>query len=169
MFRDYTNYDVLPSGRIWSKSHKKFLKPYTMKNGYQMVSLFDNEGKQHKQYVHRVCWIAVNGREVPEGMELDHIDSNKKNNHISNLRLCTHQENCNFGTRNARIANALKGKINHSPKRVGAFKNGELQMVFESINEAHRQGYDQSNVWACCNGKRKTHKGYEWKYLDEEQ
>lgn len=166
MFRDYKNYDVLEDGRIWSKKSKKFLKPATRKDGYQQVGLIDNNGKRHMQYVHRVCWIAVNGREIPEGMELDHIDSDKMNNQISNIRLCSHQENCNFGTRNTRIA---KANTNHPEmsKRVGAFKDGELQMVFESTMEAERQGYQHSSVCNCCNGKRKTHKGYEWKYLDD--
>lgn len=160
MFRDYNKYDVLPSGKIWSKVSNKFLKPTTLPNGYQKVCLVDNEGKHHQELVHRVCWMAVNGLwNLPDGYELDHIDENKKNNHISNLRLCTHKENCNFGTRNERVAKALG-------KRVGAFKNGVLQMVFASTQEAQRAGYNSWHVSDCCRGERKTHKGFEWRYLD---
>ena len=50
-------------------------------------------------------------------------------------------------------------------KQVGAFKDGELVMVFSSTTEAGRNGFIQSNVSACCNGKKKTHKGYEWRYI----
>ena len=50
-------------------------------------------------------------------------------------------------------------------KQVGAFKDGELVMVFSSTTEARRNGFIQSNVSACCNGKKKTHRGYTWKYL----
>lgn len=171
MFRDYQNYEIYEDGRIWSKVNKKFLKPATKPNGYQQVGLYDNNGKRHSQLVHRVCWEAVNGRKVPEGYELNHIDEDKTNNHISNLQLCTRKENCNFGTRNERIA---KAQTNHPEmsKRVGAYKNDELVMVFESINEARRQGYSQGNICSCCNCKfnregNNVYKGYVWKYLDD--
>lgn len=45
-------------------------------------------------YVHRIIWETFNG-EIPEGMEIDHIDTNRSNNAISNLRLTTHRQNCN--------------------------------------------------------------------------
>lgn len=167
MFRDFNNYDVLEDGRIWSKVRKKFLKPYTRPDGYQQVSLIDNEGKRHKQLVHRVCWMAVNGVwEIPEGYDIHHINECKTSNQIANLLLCSHQDNCNHGTRNTRIAKAMTNHPEMS-KRVGAYKNGELVMVFPSTNEAERNGFNFGNVAACCRGERKTHKGFEWKYLDE--
>lgn len=185
MFRDFQNYDVLEDGRIWSKVSKKFLKPQTVRGGYQIVCLVDNQGKRHQQYVHRVTWIAINGREIPEGYELNHLDENKCNNHISNLQLCTHKENVNYGTRTERAAKAMKGKINeratktlngkinHPQKRVGAFKNNELIMCFPSIREAGRNGFNKGNIWACCNCKfnregNNVYKGYIWKYLDDD-
>lgn len=168
MFRDYTNYDVLLDGRIWNKKRKKFLKPSTVRGGYQQVCLVDNEGKRHLQYVHRVCWMAVNGVwEIPKNYDIHHCDEDKMNNHITNLLLCTRKENINFGSHNERVAKAMKGNTNSPQKRVGAFKNDELVMCFPSINEARRQGFNQGNVWACCNGKQKTHKGLIWKYLEE--
>lgn len=166
MFRDYKNYDVLEDGRIWSKKHKKFLKPSTVKGGYQQVCLVDNEGKKHMQFVHRVCWMAVNGVwEIPKGFDIHHCDEVRTNNQISNLLLCSHRENINFGTHNARSA---ASRINHPErsKRVGAYKDGELVMCFPSTMEASRNGFHQGHVAECCRGEQKTHKGYVWKYLD---
>lgn len=173
MYRDYNKYDVLLDGRIWSKKQKKFLKTQTVSGGYQMVGLYDNEGKQHFEMLHKVIYFAVNGLwEYPENMELHHLDENKRNNHISNLLLCTHQDNCNYGTRNSRAAKAISKALTNHPdksKRVGAFKDDVLVMAFPSTMEAHRNGFYQGNVSACCRGKLKRYKGFSWKYLEGEE
>lgn len=172
MYKNFNNYEVLADGRIWSKYSNKFLKPKTTRDGYQQVSLYDNNGKQHVERLHKVIYFAVNGLwEYPENMELHHLDENKCNNQIGNLLLCTRKENLNFGTRNARASKAMKGKfINRQDqsKRVGAFKDGVLQMVFPSTGDAHRKGYDKGAICNCCRGKLPHYKGYEWQYLDGE-
>ena len=50
-------------------------------------------------------------------------------------------------------------------KAVGAYKNGELILTFDSTQEASRNGFHSGHVSACCTGKRRVHKGYFWKYL----
>ena len=42
--------------------------------------------------------------------------------------------------------------------------NGEFVREWESIAECDRNGFNQGNVVACCQGKQKTHKGHIWKY-----
>lgn len=42
--------------------------------------------------VHAIVWEVHNGP-VPAGLEIDHIDGNKSNSHLSNLRLVTHAQN----------------------------------------------------------------------------
>ena len=157
-FRDFTKYEVFEDGRIYSYKKKRFLKPATRKDGYQIVSLTDNEGKQKTYYLHRVVWEAVNGEPIPDEMQINHRNEIKTSNMISNLELLTHKENNNYGSRNSRAAEALS-------KQVGAYKDEELVMTFPSTQEAGRQGFNEGAVAACCNGKRKTHKGFQWKYI----
>lgn len=158
-FRQYDNYEVYEDGRIYSYSHKKFLKPWTIKNGYQIVLLVDNDGKKKKYLVHRIVYETFSGEPIPPNMQVNHIDEKKDNNARSNLNLMSPKQNSNWGTRNERMAKKLS-------KQVGAFnKNGELVMVFSSVMEAHRNEFDGSSISKCCNGKLKTHKGYEWKYI----
>lgn len=163
MFKNYQNYEVYEDGHIWSYKTKKFLKP-TTKNGYQRVSLVDNEGKRKWYQLHRVVYESVTGEPIPEGMQVNHLNEDKTDNRFfENLNLMTPKQNCNFGTRNYRIAKARS-------KQVGAFKNDELVMVFQSTREAERQGFNSSNVSACCRNcylreGNNVYKGYEWKYL----
>ena len=165
MFRNYSKYDVYSDGRIWSYSRNKWLKPSTRKDGYQIVFLYDNEGKPKTYYLHRVVYESVTGSPIPKGYEINHISENKTENSITNLELVSHKQNINYGTRNERIAKSNTNNQKLS-KQVGAFKDGELVMAFPSIAEARRQGFNQANVCNCCIGKLKTHKGFEWKYLN---
>lgn len=158
MFKDFTNYEIYEDGRIWSYKTKRFLKPVTNHNGYQVVSLYDNKGKMKNYRLHRVVYEAVTGNPIPEGMQCNHIDEDKTNCSFCNLNLLTCKENINFGTRNERMAKTQS-------KQVGAYRDGELIMVFPSAKDTHRQGFNRSAVSMCCNGKRKTHKGFQWKYL----
>lgn len=56
-------------------------------SGYKVVRI---NGKGYA--VHRLIWIMFNGN-IPDLMLIDHIDRNKSNNNIENLRLATYQEN----------------------------------------------------------------------------
>lgn len=164
-FRNYDKYEIYEDGRIWSYISNKWLKPKIDRDGYQIVCLSDNECKRKWYKVHRIVWESVTGSQIPKGYEINHLSEVKTENFFENLQLVSHKENCNFGTRNSRAAKAnTNGKCS---KQVGAYKNGELVMVFKSTAEAGRQGFDQSNITKCCRGVKnyKTHKGYEWKYI----
>lgn len=158
MFRDFKNYEVFEDGKIWSYKTNRFLKPQTEKNGYQRVALSDNEGQKKIYYLHRIVYESVSGEPIPEGMQINHIDERKDNNQKSNLNLMSRKENIRWGSGIARRAKTQS-------KQVGAFKNDELVMTFHSIMEASRNGFNQGHISSCCNGERKTHKGFEWRYI----
>ena len=162
-FRNYDNYEVYEDGKIWSYSRNKFLKPKTKKDGYQLVNLYDNEGKRKMYLVHRVVYETFSGSPIPNNLQCNHISEDKTDNRFCNINLMSPKENCNWGTRNKRSAKSRS-------KQVGAFKNNELVLVFQSTKEAGRQGFNQSNVSACCRNcymreGNNIYKGYEWKYI----
>lgn len=49
-------------------------------------------GKRYTEYVHRIVWMLHHGV-IPDGKVIDHIDRDKLNNHIENLRLVTRAVN----------------------------------------------------------------------------
>ena len=167
---NYSNYVILPNeGLVYSLKRNKFIGCKDYQN-YLKCTLYSDIRKVWTTKIHRVIYTACYG-EIPEGLDVNHIDENHNNNSIFNLNLMTHKDNCNWGTRNERMAKKLKGKyVNRTDqsKPVVAYKNEELVMTFPSAREADRCGFERAAVAKCCKGKRKSYKGYEWRYIEKE-
>ena len=164
-------YQVSDQGRVKSleriiikKDGRKFtvkervLKPGVTKDGYLIVALHAGD-KQKTLTVHRLVCQAFHKN--PENKPcVNHIDENKTNNAANNLEWCTVKENNNHGTHNERMAKTQS-------KPVGQYTlDGELIKVWASPREAGRRaGFDHSTIYNVANGKRKTHKGFIWRYV----
>lgn len=60
-------------------------------DGYLRVSM-TKDGKRQKWFMHRIVALAFIGLN-PKGLEVNHRDGNKTNNHASNLEYVTHKNN----------------------------------------------------------------------------
>ena len=100
--------------------------------------------KQKSYFVHRIVYESVTGEPIPEGMQVNHINEDKTDNRFfENLNLMSCKENINFGS-------GIERRTKTQSKQVGAFKDGELVMTFQSTMEAGRQGFAHSVVSRCC-------------------
>jgi len=80
-FSDYLIYD---DGRVWSKISKIFLKESSCPKGYKSVGLRFNEQRTTKK-IHRL--VAEHFIENKDNLkEVDHINRNKGDNRMENLR-----------------------------------------------------------------------------------
>ena len=85
-------YEVSEDGRVVRNvKSKHHLRQEQVRGGYYRVSPVLN-GKQVHRMVHLLvaeCWLG----QKPEGLECDHIDRDRNNNHYTNLRYVTRAEN----------------------------------------------------------------------------
>lgn len=160
--KDYEGlYQVSNWGRVKSLNYNRTGKaevmiPRKTKKGYLLVQLSKN-GKKKTCSVHRL--VAGAFLDNPEGKpEINHIDENKENNRVDNLEWIWHKDNCNHGTRNERMTKTKSKPI------LQLSLTGDLIKEWDSTQECGRNGFSQGNVSECCNGKRKSHKGFIWKY-----
>lgn len=82
-------------------------KPYNIK-GYINIKT-----KLGLKTAHRIIWETFVG-EIPEGYEIDHINTNKTDNRLENLQIVTHKENMNNPLTRKHTSDCMKGKIKSS-------------------------------------------------------
>lgn len=154
-------YQVSNLGQVKSIVWKGVVKdtiftPWKNHCGYMMVSLRD--GVRKKSFsVHRLVWEAFNGQ-IPDGIQVNHIDEDKTNNALENLNLLSPKANCNWGTRNKRIGNQI----------VQLDVDGNLVNVFDTPNEAEKTLHIfATSIIAVCKGRNKTAGGCKWRYVKD--
>ena len=91
--KEYLN-DIIryEDGKLYWKKRKKGVTlnkqiGYIDKTGYRSVRI---DGKLWKE--HKIIWIMFNG-EIPDGFQIDHINRQRDDNRIENLRLLTRSMN----------------------------------------------------------------------------
>lgn len=91
-----TNYEVSNLGNVRNKNTKVVLSQEDTGNGYLCVGLQMDNGVYKKTRVHRMVAMAfLEFQRTEERNEVDHINGNKSDNSVDNLRWCTHKENMN--------------------------------------------------------------------------
>lgn len=136
----------------------KQLAPIKNTYGYLRVNLCNDTGRK-SYFIHRLVAVAFlkNPKNLPQ---INHKDEIKTNNIVSNLEWCDAKYNINYGGHNTRVSENRKNK--GATPVVGINKNGET-LSFPSMQEAGRNGFSAWQIWACCEGRQRSHKGYNWR------
>ena len=91
-----TKYEVSNLGNVRNKKTKAVLSQEDTGNGYLCVGLQIDKGVYKKTRVHRMVAMAfLEFQRTEERNEVDHINGNKSDNSVDNLRGCTNKENMN--------------------------------------------------------------------------
>lgn len=193
----FEGYQVSNEGRVKSLNYnhtgrEKLLIPAVDGGGYLFVKLY-KDGKRKTKYIHKLAAEAFmpNPLNLPQ---VNHKDENKLNNTVwlnedgsvdlekSNLEWCTATYNCNYGTRNQRMAESLKNSQKAKEQRNKLHEKLSkpvyqrtldeiLVKIWSSVNECGRNGFNSGAVSECCNNKYKRegnnrYKNYIWEYGD---
>jgi len=84
------NYSINEIGEVRNNKTGRILRAAPDGDGYMRVALC-KEGKQNTLKIHRLLGIYF--LNCPPDKQIDHIDGNRKNNALSNLRVVTIQQN----------------------------------------------------------------------------
>lgn len=155
------HYLVSNKGNVKSIKRNSLIMEGGNLKGYRIISLWKNGiGRMYR--VHRL--VAESFIPNPDGKPcVDHINGNRSDNRVENLRWVTPKENQNNPITKEKFRKR-KCKAHHT-KEVEQLKNGNVINVFVSIHQASRHICgNASNICAVCKGKYKTYKGYKWRY-----
>lgn len=158
----YPSYEVSQEGRIRNKRTGYIKKPRVDGWGYHQVTLCrleDGHKASRSKTVHRLVANAFYEGDHSD-LQVNHIDGNKTNNHISNLEFVTGSQNVQHAYDNHfRKPSGGRGPI----RRVRITETGQ---IFDNMADCARfVGGDSGNLCRAAHDQTKTYKGYHYEVL----
>lgn len=151
---------VVKSNRVGREDKAAILKPST--RGYSQVTLKNNDVRKSMQVHGLVANAFIPNDQALIKIYIDHIDRNKANNKINNLRWCTHQENVDY----------YKKTIEYKGKKIYQYDlENNLVKEWNDIREIliEYPEYKKDSLYHVLNGDLPKLYGYVWKYDDKQE
>jgi hypothetical protein len=159
--RSVDRYTQTWNGQVFKKGVLKKLKED--KDGYYKVWL-SKESKKKPFFVHRLVAQAFLSNDKLHPV-VNHLDGDKKNNHVDNLEWCTRSRN----DKHAFSIGLRKPSDGGTSKRVAKVDPKTYEMtIYDSMSAAARENdITVQSISYCANGKKETSKGFIWAFVDE--
>ena len=143
-------YEVSNCGAVRSLNYQgkkriKYLRNMKNLDGYEAIRLY-RDGKVKKFSVHRLVYETFVG-EIPEGYEIDHINTVRDDNRLVNLRVVTSKENSNNPITRERHLEAISQR-SQDPKWIEATREANKRLAkdpkwLEANREATRKAHNK--------------------------
>ena len=150
-------YEASDTGVLRSSRTNRHLRPAVSHKGYEKVT-FQVDGVRKDVRVHRAVYAAWHG-EIPVGLEINHLDGNKRNNAPANLEACTTIENVQHALRLGLMATGDRnGARTHPSKLARGSKVGTARLTEEQVGaiKASLRAGETLNALASAYGVDKT-------------
>lgn len=147
------------------KGRVKALRPDSQ-DRYILVD-FGISGQKETRLVHRLIALTFLGN--CDGLEINHLNGNTKDNRVVNIEITTKSENQKHKYRVLKRRHPFQGRTGSKSARSKAVAmldaaTGEKLKVFESARLAEKEGFTSACISLCCNGGQELHKGFRWKF-----
>lgn len=144
----YPNYEVSTSGRVRRRAKGHFLKWVDNGKGYKVVKLYNQQRPQGRLcLVHRLVLSTFSPIHVDK--DVNHIDGDKSNNHISNLEWVSKSEN----TRHAHLTGLFGNRNKLSIEQVREIKSRIQTQQFQTYTQmGDEYGVKPSIISKIANG-----------------
>lgn len=146
------------------------------KKGWYYTANLNKQGKMYTKHIHRVVYETFVGI-IPDGYDIHHIDGNKHNNIITNLKMLSEHEHHQMHSQNASsyFAMNMKNMLGRSRKVVAYRNDGTFFACFPNArfasiatNVCERNINQVANRTEFKPGRiRAQAGGYKWFYRDE--
>lgn len=174
-------YLVSDSGKSYSIKWHSIMRNHPNDKGYFGINLCKDGVFKRKSMSRTVALAFI--EDTPENwqeLDVNHKDENPANNTVDNLEWVTHEQNCNYGHHNERIAASRKGRKMTAEQRarmselhrgrgikavVQMDRNGNPIAEYESIKAAAEAlNIDPGNISSACRGYRPSAGGFLFAY-----
>ena len=187
----FDGYYITDTGKVmsektWNDKSLRWIKP-AKNRGYLRVTLH-RDGKMKCIFIHRL--VAEAFIPNPDNKPcVDHINCDRTDNRVENLRWCTYEENMNNPITRKRESISKTGDKNpfynmkhkeqtqikmraSSPFKKSVIQrtlDGSIIFEYDSASEAARQtGIDCSTILKCCREERNSAGGFKWSFKNKD-
>ena len=95
----FPRYDVSTHGNVRDRQYDRLVRGSRGPKGRHTLHLVDDHGIQRSVQAHRLVYASFFEYDIPEGIEINHIDGDPSNNFLWNLEEMTHEENQHHANR----------------------------------------------------------------------
>lgn len=148
-----TDYLISNTGLVWSNKTKTILKAGTDLPGYKFVILRIN-GVSKRHSVHRLVAEAFIS-EIPEGLVVDHINSDKLDNNAHNLRIVSRKQNSRYSRE--KVIDSGKHGFQFDENKVAEMKWLAANTSLRNSDIEKHYGISSSFLSAILKGKQWKH------------